>query len=177
MGSKPPFIEDPYPSGSQVIREAFRRRWIPPNVMIRPLSENTIKQYNSTLKLWWKYCRITNFSPFEYDISQTLSFLQHILDSTGNSFGSFKSHRAALSLITSTELGANSELKRFMKGVYRTRPPKPKYDSTWNTQDVLHFLQNSSETHLKFLSCKLVTLLALATGHRINIRIPDFIKT
>ncbi|KAJ8930809.1 hypothetical protein NQ314_016341 [Rhamnusium bicolor] len=198
LPEKPPFIENPCPGGSQVIREAFQRRGIPPNAidtMFRSLSENTIKQYNSTLKLWWEYCRTKNFSPFKYDISQIMSFLQHILDSTDNSFSSFSSHRAALSIITSSELGENSELKRFMKGVYRTRPPKPKYDSTWNPQCVLKFLQNSSETNLKFLSCKLVTLLALATGQRIqtiflikcsnidfsntgiNIRIPDFIKT
>ncbi|KAJ8946646.1 hypothetical protein NQ314_008818 [Rhamnusium bicolor] len=58
---KPPFIENPYPGGSQVIREAFQRRGIPPNAidtMFRSLSENTIKQRELNKKMSSRTCKI-----------------------------------------------------------------------------------------------------------------------
>nr|CAI5835115.1 unnamed protein product [Callosobruchus analis]CAI5842550.1 unnamed protein product [Callosobruchus analis]CAI5860122.1 unnamed protein product [Callosobruchus analis]CAI5865233.1 unnamed protein product [Callosobruchus analis] len=57
-----------------------------------------------------------------------------------------------------------------MRGVFHRRPPKPKYDFTWDPEKVLKFLDTptSSITSLKQLSLKLVTLLALATGQRIQ---------
>lgn len=118
-----------------------------------------------------------------------------ILDSTTNIFGSFNSHRAALSLLTSKNLAGDIQLKRFMKGVFRLRPPKPRYECTWNPEKVLLFFQISDNTSLKILSYKTITLLALATAQRIQtlsliklrhihissmeikIYIPDLIKT
>lgn len=192
------FSKGPYPGCREALREAFRSTGIPENAITtleNSLSENTVKQYNVTLKLWWKYCNINNISPFVGEISHVISFLQNIFDNTNNIFGSFNSHRAALSLITSKNLGENLQLKRFLKGIFRLRPPKPKYDCTWEPQQVLTFLKNSEDTSLKFLSSKLVTLIALATGQRLQtislircqnitfsvsgakIRIPDLIKT
>lgn len=79
------------------------------------------------------------------------------------------------------------------------RPAAPRYDSTWNPQIVLKYLSSwypDKELSLEFLTLKLVTLLALVTGHRmqtlavidirniyrvnedaLEIKIPDRIKT
>ncbi|KAJ8978475.1 hypothetical protein NQ317_006752 [Molorchus minor] len=191
-------VQGAYPGSSQTIREAFRRKGIPEaalDTMVGSLSDNTIKQYSTTFKRWWEFCQFRNISPFIGEVSDVIMFLQGILDSTENNFGSFNAHRAALSLITSKNLGEDPQVKRFIKGVFRVRPPKPKYKSTWDPQQVLQFLENSSHDSLKFLSCKLVTLLALATGERLQtislikcsnitfsesgatIRIPDIVKT
>ncbi|CAH2003940.1 unnamed protein product [Acanthoscelides obtectus] len=82
-----------------------------------------------------------------------------------------------------------------MKGIFRTRPPRPRYNFTWNPQDVLKFLNKPPDKDLRSVSCKLVALLVLATGQRIqtvalircpnikfstsgaDIQIPDFVKT
>lgn len=162
---------------------------------MKSLSDNTICQYNSSLKLWWEFCQVKDLSPFNYDVPNIILFLQQIMDTSNNSYGSFNSHRAAISLVTSSDLGTNAEVKRFMKGIFRTRPPRPKYNSTWNPQDVLKLLDKPTDTDLKSVSCKLVTLLILATGQRIqtaflircpnikfsslgvDIYIPDFVKT
>lgn len=81
-----------------------------------------------------------------------------------------------------------------MRGIFRLRPPKPRYDVTWDPRWVLDYLQNLPDVNLKTISKKLITLLALATGQRIQtlsliklsnineslsgirIVIPDFVK-
>lgn len=136
--------------------------------MEKSLSEGTIKQYNTTFRLWWKYCQDNNIPPFDGKTSDVISFFQYILDSTNNIFGSFNSHRAALSLIMSENLGENLLIKRFLKAVFRLRPSKPRYNHTWDPQQVLTYLQDLPDSNLQSLSCKLVTLLALATGQRIQ---------
>ena len=77
------------------------------------------------------------------------------------------------------------------------RPSRPKYDQTWDPKIVLDFYENliNKDLNLKDLSKKLVLLLALITGHRmqtlslikianirktesrLETRIPDRIKT
>lgn len=136
--------------------------------MENSLSDSTIKQYNITLKLWWDFCNRIHIPLFEPEVTHIISFLQDLMDSTSNIFGSFNSHRAALSLISTQNLGDDPHIKRFMKGVFRMRPSRPRYHCTWDPQQVLDFLQGSDDSDLKQLSHKLVTLLALATGQRLQ---------
>lgn len=89
-------------------------------------------------------------------------------------------------------------MKRFMRGVSKLRPSGPKYDFTWEPATVLKHLEEvatSENCTLKDLTLKLITLLALITGHRlqslslikieniniisdrVQILIPDTIKT
>lgn len=163
--------------------------------MISSLSDSTIIQYEVTYKLWWNFCRDRNICPFNVESEPVISFLQNILDSTNNLFGSVNSHRSALSLISLSNLGDDLSLKRFLKGVFKLRPPKPKYNYTWNPEKVIRYFDKSDDSSLTYLSHKLVTLLTLVTGHRlqtialircsninitdecINIFIPDLIKT
>lgn len=163
--------------------------------MLKSLADSTIVQYNVTYKLWWEYCKNNQFSPLDGDIKKVILFFQHLLQTTKNIFGSFNSHRAALSLILPGNVGDNADLKRFLKGVFRLRPSRPRYDSVWDPQQVLTFLRKSEDSDLKSLTTKLITLLALATGQRIQtlslircaniqeldsglkIFIPDLIKT
>lgn len=98
-----------------------------------------------------------------------------------------------------SELGKNEKIQRFFKGVAKLRPAARRYDSTWDPKIVLRFLSTfypKEEISLENLSLKLVTLLALATGHRmqtlslidtrniyretkneLEIKIPDSLKT
>lgn len=86
-------------------------------------------------------------------------------------YGTINSIRSALSLIINKEIGKNEQVKRFCKGVSRLRPARPKYKSIWEPQKVLDYLSEwvpNDKITLKQLSQKLVTLMALATGHRIQ---------
>ncbi|CAH1976734.1 unnamed protein product [Acanthoscelides obtectus] len=57
-----------------------------------------------------------------------------------------------------------SVFSRFLKGIYRQKPPQPKYQITWDPSLVLDYLAKMyplPEVSLPQLTCKLVTLLAL----------------
>ena len=80
--------------------------------------------------------------------------------------------RSAISLITPNAIAEDPRMKRFFKGISKERPSRPKYDYTWNPKDVLDYFStkpHNEKLELKDLSYKLVTLLALVTGHRIQI--------
>ncbi|XP_050313121.1 uncharacterized protein LOC126748133 [Anthonomus grandis grandis] len=149
--------------------------------MENSLADSTIKQYNITFKLWWEFCQTKDLSPFCDTASHILSFFQELLNNTNSTYGSFNYHRSAISLISSIDIGKNPLIKRFLKAVFRKRPPKPKYDSIWNPQEVLNFLDSPNDGNLKALSSKLITLLALATGQRIQtlslIKCSNIVKT
>ena len=63
----------------------------------------------------------------------------------------------------------NNKVSKFMKGVFNTRPPLPKYSSTWNVDTVLDYIENklsSQDLSLKHLTLKTVMLIALTSGQR-----------
>ncbi|XP_031357955.1 uncharacterized protein LOC116181685 [Photinus pyralis] len=97
-----------------------------------------------------------------------MDFLQHLFDIGKNSYGSFNSHRSALALILSTDLAGHPVLSRFLKGISKLRPQKPRYNVTWDPQLVLNFLEQRESSTLQALSEKLITLLALSTAHRMQ---------
>lgn len=137
--------------------------------MISSISDSTIQQYNSTYRLWWNYCSEKELPLYEARISHVLSFLQSIAVARDFKYGALNSHRSALSLILPNDLGSDSYIKRFMKGMSRLRPATPKYSVTWDPQVVLSHLENLPlQLNLQQLSQKLVTLLALVTGSRLQ---------
>lgn len=165
--------------------------------MLNSLASNTYKQYESTLKLWWPFCEKFSIDPYEASISSVLNFLTERFNA-GASYGTINSARSALSLLLSPEIGNNYSIKRFVKGVFRSKPPGPKYDMTWDPALVLNYLASHYPNELlsiESLTKKLVTILALTTGHRVQtlslisinniqflnssvkICIPDLIKT
>ncbi|CAB0000713.1 unnamed protein product [Nesidiocoris tenuis] len=161
----------PYPGGRQVIREAFRRRNAPEEAigtMIDSLSESTVSQYSSSLALWWDYCSKNNISPWSFEVEVILKFFQHVLDTRPNAYSSFNTLRSALSLISPDDIGNNVLVRRYIKGISKLRPPKPRYLNTWDPEIVLKYLEENDALGLAPLSKKLVVLLLLATGHRLQ---------
>ncbi|CAK1595681.1 unnamed protein product [Parnassius mnemosyne] len=165
--------------------------------MLNSLSGNTMKQYDSTLRLWWEYCRTLDIDPYQASVPFILKFLSERFDA-GASYGTLNAARSALSLLIGPKVGCDDRLKRFFKGVFRLKPPKPKYNVTWDPGLVLDYLalQYPNESiDIELLTKKLVTILALTTGHRVQtlshiklqnikinssgvqIKIPDLIKT
>lgn len=135
--------------------------------MLSSLSPGTIKQYNGSYQLWWAYCITNKIPPFEASTLQVIHFLQHLLDTSPHKYGTFNTHRSALSLIIDG-IGSQPLVKRFMKGISRERPPQPKYEYTWDPEPVLKYLEQTPTSDLKSLSRKLITLLALITGGRLQ---------
>uniref|UniRef100_A0A1B0GPT1 Tyr recombinase domain-containing protein n=1 Tax=Phlebotomus papatasi TaxID=29031 RepID=A0A1B0GPT1_PHLPP len=136
-------LEANYPGSRDIVRMSCVKRGIPVeshNIILQSLSSSTWKQYDT-----------------EYD--------------RGASYGNLNSYRSALSLIMGSWLAKDENLKRFFKGLSRMRPNMPKYDCTWDPKIVIDFYKkkaNTPEMSLKDLSHKLIILLALITGHRLQ---------
>lgn len=141
-----------------------------------------MKQYEGTYKLWWQYCQTTDTHIYEAEVKHVISFLQGLLNAKNYQFGTFNSHRSALSFILGEHVQKDSRLGRFMKGISKLRPSRPKYNYTWDPQQVITFLGKweNSQITLQQLSYKVATLLALITGQRIQtislIRISNFLE-
>ncbi|XP_039764503.1 uncharacterized protein LOC120636991 [Pararge aegeria] len=188
-----------YPGCRGLIRTALLQRCVPVSaveIMMASWSSNTLKQYNVYLKRWYDFCTENSVNIYEPSIPIVIEFLTQIFNN-GGQYRTINSYRAALSLIVGN-MSDDDRITRFCKGVYKLRPPLPRYNTTWDTNIVLNHLgslaPNDSLT-LEQLSKKCTTLLALVTAHRVQtlskiktdqviisndqimIRITDLIKT
>lgn len=165
------------------------------DIITNSITKTTIKQYEGYLKQWWEFAQKQNADPFNANLTTIIKFLT-LKFKEGNSYGSINSIRSAISLISTEEISSNKILSRFLKGVYKTRPSRPRYATTWDTSIVLNYIEKLEDSgNLKSVSEKTATLLALTTAHRlqtlakinienivisknsIKIKIPDPIKT
>lgn len=94
--------------------------------------------------------------------------------------------RSSLSLLLGPHFFPNSLVKRFMRGVFRSRPPRPKYNITWNPSVVLQYLTllgANEQLLLEVLGKKVQTFSKIEidkivqNGDEILIGIPGHIKT
>ena len=162
--------------------------------MLASLSEATLKQYAGPLKLWKLYCEKNKLDMFDVKPNVLIEFLTERFEE-GASYGTINSCRSAISLITINKIGSHPDVVRFTKGIWRSKPQKPKYTNTWDVGIVLKYLENLDVTDLKNLSIKTITLLALCSAQRaqtlskvrlsqikevpngLEINIPDLLKT
>lgn len=183
------------------MQRSFAKRGIPEEAMpvfLASIAPRTWSQYSTVFKDWMRFSALSQCDPLEGSISQVLSFLnKKFLE--GLSGGSLNNLRSALAFALGPHIGTDERISRFFKGVYKLRPGTPKYDSVWDPNLVLTFLGSLipiESLPLEALTKKLVTLLALASGHRaqtlslininnisfsrdssVSIHIPDPIKT
>lgn len=136
--------------------------------MLNSIAPSTMAQYECSWKIWWEFCTKNSICPLNALLPDVLAFFQSLLDSSDYSYSTFNSHRAALAFILPFDISEDPVLKRFFKGIFRSRPSGPKYDLTWDPQLVLDHLENLSCDSLKNLSHKLLVLLLLATGQRLQ---------
>lgn len=76
------------------------------NLMIASLSDNTIKQYNVSYKLWWQFCEIKKFDPHKNSIQSVIHFLTQQFDN-GASYSTLNTHQSALSLLLGNTIGTD----------------------------------------------------------------------
>lgn len=99
-----------------------------------------------------------------------LEFLAQNLSRT-SSYSSLNTMRSAVSLISQNDIGNHPMIKRFLKGVATLKPPRPRYDYIWDPAPVISRLASIypyDSCSLSVLTRKLVLLLALATGQRVQ---------
>lgn len=138
--------------------------------MLSSLSEGTLKQYNTTYKAWWAYCKDNELDVFTISVTDVLKFLTEKYNNNAG-YSTLNTDRSALSLLMSTKIGNDENISRFLKGVYRLRPPLARYTETWKPSIVLNFLSSwpdNNELSLEKLTKKLAILIALASGQRVQ---------
>ena len=171
------------------------------NILVASCSLGTHKQYKSYLCKWQEYCTVNNLSSSNVTINDVLNFLCTVY-TEGKGYSAVNTARSALSLILPSidghAVGTHPLVSRFVKGVGRLKPPKPRYNYTWDVDLVFKLFEtwpSNNFLDLKQLTLKLVSLLAIVTAQRVQslnlikidnireegdvivIRIPDPIKT
>lgn len=139
--------------------------------MFASISENTWKQYNTCFHKFWNFCNdLPNRNVFKYDLNVYLEFLVDEINK-GSSYATINTYRSALNFMFSPTDNDEKIIKRFVKGSYNLKPPKPKYDFTWNVEPVLNYLATLYPLEtltLDKLTIKTITLMALTSAHRIQ---------
>lgn len=166
-------MENPFPGGREFIRLDFLNREVPSRALeatLASLADSTIRQYSKPLRDWWHYCHSSRASLFRPSSTHFLEFLAKKLELI-NSYSAINTIRSAISLITHNEIGNHALVRRFRKGSGALKPPYPRYDYVWDPAPVLAklaALYPYDSLPLKVISKKLVLLLALGTGQRIQ---------
>ncbi|KAB0797576.1 hypothetical protein PPYR_08569 [Photinus pyralis] len=127
-----------FPGFVQVIREAYRLRGIPPEsfeLFTNSISSATLKQYSSALSRWWYFCGTHGCDFYNSSHSDIIKFLT-VEFNKGVSFSYLNVIRSAISFVRGNDFVNNLEVKRLFKGIFRSRPPRRKYDSIWDPNNV-----------------------------------------
>lgn len=132
------------------------------------LSAATQRQYRSSFNQWASYCDQFGIDPYDISPVQVTSFFQHLFETKILSYNSFVAHRAALSLVSAHDLAESPLLTRYMRGLFRRRPSTPKHQWSWDPNVVLSHLDSVNPVTLIDFSKKLLTLMLLASGHRLQ---------
>lgn len=90
-------METDFPGGRNLISEALKRKDVPlaaVDICVKSILENTLKQYDSSLKRWWNFCLKNGLDVFNSSARYVLEFFACEFD-RGASFGTLNSYQAA----------------------------------------------------------------------------------
>ena len=177
-GSIPPTIPHAQVSRVENIRGQFASTGLS-NTAVELLSNSvkasTAKSYNCSWTIWSRWCDKRQSNPIFCPINEILIFLAEKY-SEGKEYRTINVFRSAISSthihIDNKPVGQHPLVIRLMKGISISRPPQPRYHTTWDVKTVTEFLSNlgdNSSLSLKQLSQKLCILMALSCPERSSI--------
>ena len=143
------------------------------DIILSSWRDGTKSQYQSVAKRWFEFCEKNECDAISPTLPLALGFLSELFNS-GLSYSYINTARSALSSIlccnnTSIPFGQLPIVKRFMKGVFETRPSLPRYSSTWDINIAFNYIRQQkplSLLSLKDLSHRVAFLLCLLSGQR-----------
>jgi len=139
--------------------------------MLQSWRPNTLNQYYVYIEKWILFCIKKDYNPRERNVINGLDFLRCLLK-RHCSYSALNTARSALScILDSPAFGEEPLVTRFMKSAYIINPSLPRYNLTWDVSIVLKYLDKWSPGRFlsrKQLTFKLVTLIALVTGQRVQ---------
>ncbi|EFN65222.1 hypothetical protein EAG_00292, partial [Camponotus floridanus] len=138
-----PSSENTFIGGREIIRKAFLNKGLTEaaaELMVNSVSSSTLKQYECSLKQWYSFTKEKGHDMFNTNTSIIIEFLTKRFQE-GAKYGTLNSDKSAIALITAQQFSSDKLISRFMRGVFKKRPTKPKYETTWNVDKVLDFIQ------------------------------------
>jgi len=153
------------------------------------LADSTKSRYNHRLILWEQWCKNNNIvDSTKAGIANILNYLAEV-HKKGVSYSVVNISKCAISsvheFVDGEKIGSHNLVHRFMQGVFKAAPPKPKYVATWDITSVLQVLAGTdfnpdSEIRIRQLKRKTVMLIILSTACRQSViprlqRTEDFI--
>ena len=169
----PSLTQQTYNDCRSSLRIALQRKGLDSQtveVMLAALAYSTYKQYNASLKYWWDFCEenaVDFFNPSQNEILRCLTKKFH----ENASYTSLNTMRSAIFLICDLSISKLDAFNRFFRGVFKLRPTKPKYDSTWDPEKVLSLIETWYPLeNLPFPKMsKKLAILALGSGFRVQL--------
>ena len=159
-----------------IIWLSLRDRGIPQQTartIIASWRDSPKKQYLASIRQWGRLCVIRKIHPCRASVLDGLNFLQYLFI-LSVSYSSVNTARSVLSFILPRNdcgsFGQHFLVKKFVRGVSNLRIPT-KYSYIWDVLVVLEFFRHLPENNLlplKLLSLKLVMLVALVSGQRVQ---------
>ena len=176
-GGTPPIGDRRSPSTGRVayIGQQFRSRGFSEGVIAilrKSWRDTTESAYSSVWRKWNSWCVTRDLYPISAPLSEILDFLLEEYN-TGKQYRTLNTIRSAISMthseVDGVRVGQHEIVSRFMKGIFNSRPPLPRYTSTWDVDIVLKYLSLLPENEalqLPMLTHKLAMLLALTNANR-----------
>ncbi|KAJ8030151.1 hypothetical protein HOLleu_26478 [Holothuria leucospilota] len=146
------------PKAADIILEAWR--------------PSTQKQYLVYLSRWLLFCSKRNIDPMQTDLKEILNFLVELFEG-GVGYSGINTARSMLSsfVLIPKNIGKNNLVKRFVKGIFELKTPRPHRCHVWDVSTVFQYvksLEHNAELTLKFLTYKAVILATLISAQRVQ---------
>ena len=127
---------------------------------------STEKRYGGAWRQWLSWCNKRTIPATSPSLSDVLDYLASLFDK-GAQYRTINLHRSALSAtlrpIEGFCVGQHPLVCRLLKGVFNSRPPRPKLSPTWSVQDVLETISSwSPASRLDFKQLSLKTCMLVA---------------
>ena len=169
--ARPTSVRTSEPSGVEgFIRSCQEQGFSLPvsNLMAKRWSNSTIKTYNGAWKTWASWCESRQTDPVSATVVMLAEFLneKHEQGAGRQYLGVL---RSAVSMFSRKEglagIGSDPRISDLMKGIWREKPPRPKYNTTWSVDTILSYYSKenipSKDLDLKGLTIKVALLLSI----------------
>jgi len=176
LSNEPSTVEENATYKMSCVWESLEAKGIPPEareIMLQSRRKSTRDQYDVHFRKWMLFCSKRNVNPHDISVGNVIRYLTYLYNA-GLGYSSINTARCALSSFncaSSTPIGSNLLVCKFMRGVFNSRPTQSRYTMVWDVKIVLNMFRqwkDNSELTLKELTLKTVTLVALITAQRVQ---------
>ena len=157
------------------IRQTFSTRGLSEGVITilnKSWRSSTESAYSSAWRQWSDWCGQWGLHPISAPLKDILEFLLSQFQA-GKQYRTLNTIRSAISMtheeVDGVRVGQHELVSRFMKGIFNSNPPTPRYSATWDVDIVLKYLSSLPENivlPLTALTHKLAMLFALCSANR-----------